>query len=405
MTDLATWIEQHANALIIAASETLSGNELLQAHAVQAVEAFYDALLRSARTFDPTPLYTMLFDWVDARSSPMDEDTASLMPVLAQLKAVTGEQIYRLARPEEAAALYYAADTIFTDALVFLAAIEAEDLLITARDQLKRAARQIERLNQAKADFIAIAAHELKTPLTVIEGYTGMLRSAGEAQHDETLLLVANGIDTGARRLREIVEDLIDVSMIDLKMLELNFQPVFLHQIIDAAERSVQAFVAQRRQRLVIERETIPTEPIVADPERLLQAINKLLVNAIKYTPDEGQIVLTARLLPGFIDLMVADSGVGIDPRRLPHIFDAFSASADVSRHSSGKVKFQGSGPGLGLPIAKGIIEAHGGSIWAESPGYNEHTCPGATFHIMLPLRDEAPQQAETVPLPKDERA
>src|SRR5690606_29905 len=190
MADLATWIEQHANALIIAASETLSGNELLQAHAVQAVEAFYDALLRSARTFDPTPLYTMLFDWVDARSSPMDEDTASLMPVLAQLKAVTGEQIYRLARPEEAAALYYAADTIFTDALVFLAAIEAEDLLITARDQLKRAARQIERLNQAKADFIAIAAHELKTPLTVIEGYTGMLRSAGEAQHDETLLLV-----------------------------------------------------------------------------------------------------------------------------------------------------------------------------------------------------------------------
>lgn len=393
MTDLATWLERNTDALIAASSEALSQNALLQSQVVQAVEAFYDALLRSARAYDPTPLYTVLFDWVNARSSPIDEDTSSLMPALAQLKAITGEQIYRLAQAD-AAALYYAADSIFTDALVFLAAIEAEDLLITARRQLDRAEREIAHINRSKTDFVSIAAHELKTPLTVIEGYSGILRQIGAAEQDDSLGVLADGIDNGARRLREIIEDLVDVSVIDLKLLDLNVQPVFLPQIVDAAERSVRDFIDQRRQQLIIERDAIPTGPLLADPARLLQALNKLLVNAIKYTPDAGQIVLSGRMLPGFFDLIIADTGVGIDAQRLGSIFDAFASSADVSRHSSGKIKFQGGGPGLGLPIARGIIEAHGGSIWAESPGYNERTCPGTTFHVMLPVREEPLEQA-----------
>jgi signal transduction histidine kinase len=84
----------------------------------------------------------------------------------------------------------------------------------------------------------------------------------------------------------------------------------------------------------------------------------------------------------------VQDTGIGMSASHINHIFDAFSSVGDVSLHSSGKVKFKGSGPGLGLPIARGIIEAHGGSIWAQSPGYNEQTCPGSTFHIMIPLRE-----------------
>lgn len=384
-TDLATWIEQNAYELIIAASETLSQNTLLQSHAAEAVAAFYDALLRSARTFDSTPLYAILFDWVAVRSTPTGDESSSLVPVIAQLKATTGEQIFRLSAPEEAAALYYAADTIYTDALVFMASIEAEDMLISAHEQQKRAERQIEQLNKSKSDFIAIAAHELKTPLTVIEGYSGMLRSSG--QGDEMMQMIATGIEGGARRLREIVEDLVDVSMIDLKVLELHTQPVWLHQLAAALERSVQEFVTQRQQSLYIDLDALPREPLHADPERLLQALNKVLANAIKYTPDGGQIAIGAHVLPGFVDIMISDTGVGIDPSRLSTLFNAFSSGSEVALHSSGKVKFKGAGPGLGLTIARGIVEAHGGSIWAESPEYNEQTCPGSTFHMLIPMR------------------
>lgn len=389
MVDLATWIEQNAYELIIAASETLSQNTLLQSHAAEAVAAFYDALLRSARTFDSTPLYAILMDWVAVRSSPTGEELSSLVPVIAQLKATTGEQIFSLAAPAEAAALYYAADTIYTDALVFMASIEAEDMLITAHEQQKKAQRQIERLNKSKSDFIAVAAHELKTPLTVIEGYSGMLRV--NAQGDEMAQMIAAGIEGGTRRLREIVEDLVDVSMIDLKVLELHRQPVWLHQVADALERSFQEFISQRQQNFYIDRDALPREPLHADPERLLQAFGKILANAIKYTPDGGQIVLSARILPGFVDIIVADTGVGIDPSRLSTLFNAFSSGVDVALHSSGKVKFKGAGPGLGLAIARGIIEAHGGSIWAESPEYNEQTCPGSTFHMLIPMQTAAP--------------
>jgi signal transduction histidine kinase len=116
-------------------------------------------------------------------------------------------------------------------------------------------------------------------------------------------------------------------------------------------------------------------------------------MNAVKYTPDGGKIAVRARDLPGFTDITVEDTGIGIDPSNLPHIFDTFSALGDASLHSSGKTKFKGGGPGLGLPIAKGIIEAHGGTIWAESEGYSEQTYPGSTFHIMIPMHTTTPDE------------
>src|SRR5688500_14508407 len=102
MTNFARWIEANAAELTLAATETLSQNELLQSQVAESVEAFYEALLRSASTFDPTPLYKVLFDWVDARSGPIGEENASLVPVLAQLKLATSDQIFRLCSHEVA---------------------------------------------------------------------------------------------------------------------------------------------------------------------------------------------------------------------------------------------------------------------------------------------------------------
>ena len=122
-----------------------------------------------------------------------------------------------------------------------------------------------------------------------------------------------------------------------------------------------------------------------------MQALRNVINNAIKYTPDGGTITINGRKLPGFIEVIISDTGIGISPENQAVIFEKFGQLGRVELHSSGKTKFKGGGPGLGLPIARGILEAHGGSIWVESKGYDEFRCPGSTFHILLPARTESP--------------
>jgi signal transduction histidine kinase len=128
------------------------------------------------------------------------------------------------------------------------------------------------------------------------------------------------------------------------------------------------------------------------------------VVNAIKYTPDGGSISILGRQLEvnpadlprGGVEVVISDTGIGIDPRYQELIFAKFYQTGELSLHSSGKTKFKGGGPGLGLAIAKGIVEAHQGKIWVESPGYDEATCPGSQFHVILPLKQpERPHLSE----------
>jgi signal transduction histidine kinase len=123
-----------------------------------------------------------------------------------------------------------------------------------------------------------------------------------------------------------------------------------------------------------------------------MQAIRNILNNAVKYTPDGGQIVISGRTLPGLIEVTISDNGIGISLEDQAVIFEKFGQLGRLDLHSSGKTKFKGGGPGLGLPIARGILEAHGVSIWVESQGYDEEECPGTTFHVLIPIRTEAPE-------------
>jgi signal transduction histidine kinase len=132
-------------------------------------------------------------------------------------------------------------------------------------------------------------------------------------------------------------------------------------------------------------------EWIYVDPTRIQQALGNIINNAIKYTPDGGTITIDGRTLPGFIEVTITDTGIGVSPENQASIFEKFGQLGRVELHSSGKTKFKGGGPGLGLPIAKGILQAHGGSLWVESPGHDETTCPGSTFHMLIPARTEAP--------------
>jgi signal transduction histidine kinase len=186
---------------------------------------------------------------------------------------------------------------------------------------------------------------------------------------------------------------MLDVSLIDNDMLELNYQPVWLNQLLDIANDEIKDVVAERSIEFTIVEFPGYDEMTFGDPERLYQAIWNILTNAVKYTPDDGSITISGRRLPGFIEMTIKDTGIGIDPVDQEDIFEKFGSLGDVSLHSSGKTKYKGGGPGLGLPITKGIFEAHGGTVWVESEGYDEENCPGSIFHLMLPLRSESPDE------------
>jgi signal transduction histidine kinase len=202
-----------------------------------------------------------------------------------------------------------------------------------------------------------------------------------------------DGIDKGLARLGEMVNDMIDVSMIDNDMLSLRYQPTWISQILATLENEVRPSLNERNQTLEVVSFEGFKEMIIADTERIQQAIRNVLTNAIKYTPNNGKIIIDGRLLSGFLEIKISDTGIGIAPENQMAIFDKFIGFSDAKLHSSSKTNFKGGGPGLGLPIAKGILEAHGGSIWVESEGHDEDRLPGATFHLLLPLRKEPPNE------------
>jgi len=254
-------------------------------------------------------------------------------------------------------------------------------------EELNRAYQALERLDRTKSDFINIAAHELRTPLTVIKGYAQVL-AVGTAP-DSPQKSLAEGIQRGAERLHEIVNSMLDVAKISTEQLALYRQPVRLHHVIENVAAHFREALEERHLTLTIEGvEALPV--VYCDPDMMYKVFYHLVVNAIKYTPDGGRITITGQHLadvePEQVQIVVADTGIGIAKEHQELIFERFYQTGEVSFHSSGKTKFKGGGPGLGLAIAKGAVVAHQGRIWVESEGCNEETCPGSRFYVQIPV-------------------
>ena len=401
MAALAEWLKAHQDKLITSALQTLSSREELQKHAEGPVRWFFDRLIQTIMQNQRGQLEVLLHNWVAMSSVPINGEAVGLLPVLGAFKKAIWEEF--LASPPDGSALELALqlDEVITGAAEHLAKIEAATLF----DMLshERAAQHTKAGSsgeeEIKGGFVSVAAHELKTPLTVIEGYSNMLKmELSDGSHPRASLMV-QGLESGVVRLRELIEDLIDVSLAEMGLLGLDMQPTWLRRVWAIVEFEAKPIAQQRNLTLTVETDTIPGQPTLGDPERLLKAFQKVLANAIKYTPDGGRITVQARKVNAFVDITVADSGIGIASDNLDRIFEKFSAIGDITRHSSGKTKFRGGGAGLGLVIAKRIIEAHSGVIWAESPGFDEITCPGSKFHIMLPLREVKPSADDLSPL------
>lgn len=271
--------------------------------------------------------------------------------------------------------------------------IQVNNELRQAYRDLDKAKSDLERLDQTKSDFISIASHELRTPLTTMIGYTEMLiedRSLPKEAHE-----MLKGISKGTKRLHEIVESMFDLAQIDTRTLHLHLTPVDAGLIIKDVAQKLEKTIRERRQTLSIE---IPPLPLLkADPSLLEKLFQRLLNNAIKFTPDHGKVRVTARAIPpqdgelpnGGVEFVVSDTGVGVDPEARDIIFSKFYQPGELSKHSTSKTRFKGSGTGLGLALSKGIAEAHGGRIWVESEGYDEVNFPGSHFHVTLPTSKE----------------
>jgi len=234
--------------------------------------------------------------------------------------------------------------------------------------------------NRLKDEFLATISHELRTPLGAILTWTRMLRRANV--EPATLERGIDVIERNAKAQAQLVGDLLDMSRIITGKLRLELQPIDLRTVVKTALESL-APVAQAKAIEITSRVPAAAVPVVGDPERLQQILNNLLGNAIKFTPGAGRITLSLERSETTAEIAVSDTGKGISPAFLPHVFDRFRQGDSSTTRSHG-------GLGLGLAIVRKLALLHGGSVRAESPGEGL----GATFTVTLSL---APQAANAV--------
>ncbi|HEX5751576.1 MAG TPA: ATP-binding protein [Archangium sp.] len=265
---------------------------------------------------------------------------------------------------------YDADDVRLCEELAHRAAITVEHarLFELARQERDRA----EEANRAKDEFLATVSHELRTPLTAILGWTSILRTSTLTPEKQTRALET--VERSARAQAQIVDDLLDISRIVAGRMRLDMQPVKLAPVVEAALDAVRPAAAARNVQLEPQLEA-GVGSVQGDAQRLQQVAWNLLTNAIKFTPDGGQVTARLRCVEGHVELQVTDSGKGIDPAFLPHVFERF-------RQGDGSSTRRYGGLGLGLAIVRHLVELHGGTVQAHSEGEGR----GSTFTMRLPL-------------------
>ena len=247
---------------------------------------------------------------------------------------------------------------------------------ISEREKLlesERAARsEAERLSHMKDEFLATLSHELRTPLNAILGWSTLMRQRAVSDRERERGLET--IERNARAQTQIINDLLDMSRIISGKLHLEVMAIHLHEVVQAAIEAVRPSAEARniRLRAMLDSSIGRTR---GDPNRLQQVLWNLLTNAVKFTPPGGRIQVVLERVNSHVEIVIEDSGIGIKPEFLPHVFDRFrQADASTTRRFGGL--------GLGLSIVRNLVELHGGSVRVKSPGENQ----GATFIVALPL-------------------
>lgn len=251
--------------------------------------------------------------------------------------------------------------------------------------ELEKTNRILAQMDRTKMRFIQVAAHELRTPLTIVQGYAQMVKM--KANGSEEFAKYTGAILDGTSRMVEIIDSMLDVSRIDTNQLEVVPEETQVKLLVEKVRKVFQSVFEERSISFTSDLASLPI--ICADQDLLYKVFYHVIGNAIKYTPDGGMVTVTGRIIegtPAEVEIAIQDTGIGIDPQNQQLVFEKFYQTGEVLLHSSGKTKFKGGGPGLGLAVARGIVNAHRGRIWLESPGHNEATNPGTRVFVRLPV-------------------
>jgi signal transduction histidine kinase/ActR/RegA family two-component response regulator len=279
---------------------------------------------------------------------------------------------------------YDRTDLLFAEAVVSQVAVAGDNArLYLAAEAAREAA---EAANSAKDQFLSTLSHELRTPLNAVYGWATMLERGqlGAEQAQRALQIILRNVNAQVR----LIDDLLDLSRVASGKLRLAVQPVDLQRVVEEALDGIRPAATAKNIRLqpVL---ASPGGPVSGDPDRLQQVVWNLLSNAVKFTPKGGRVQIQLQRVSSHVELLVSDTGQGIQPDLLPYVFDRLRQGDSSSTRAHG-------GLGLGLALVRHLVELHGGIVFAESPGEGR----GATFVVKLPIMIASPPEltAERTP-------
>src|SRR3989344_4732640 len=252
--------------------------------------------------------------------------------------------------------------------------VKRKEELQKISDSLAVANERLKELDNAKSEFISIASHQLRTPLTAIKGYVSLILEGSYGKVPAQIQDVLNKVYSVNDRLAHLVEDLLNVSRIEAGRIQYNFQPT---QIEELVAELVDTFLVTSKAKHLELKISLPKHSLpklLVDPNKIKEVTSNLIDNALKYTK-EGSVIVSVIGLEGKLRIEIKDTGIGINPEDKEHLFEKFVRSKETTRMVV-------NGAGLGLYVGKNFIVAHGGKIWAESEGPGK----GSTFIIELPF-------------------
>jgi signal transduction histidine kinase len=258
-------------------------------------------------------------------------------------------------------------------------AIEIEQKRWQVQQHLEEQNRTLSEINKLKTDLFSRTSHELKTPLISIKGFTELLLNLHYKKLDEEIVSILEEIKKGSKRLEDYINSIVESSKLEQGLLKLNYAEENLSFLINFCVNQLKGAAELRKQKVEVDIEEKMITQL--DKERIYEVISNLLINAIKYTPVGGQIILNSTIKDDMFIVSIKDNGIGLTQEEKKQIFRQFGK---IERYGQGwDVGIEGTG--LGLYICKEIVELHGGEIWASSRGRNK----GSTFSFAIPIKNK----------------
>lgn len=242
----------------------------------------------------------------------------------------------------------------------------------------KKAREEIEHLSEVKDQFLLATQHHLRTPLTIMKGYLSVLLAKKQELDLKTKEDYIEKTLNSTNRLIKLVNELLDIAKFQVGKQPLNFQPTNIKNIIEDILKELQGEIQIKKLNVKILPQNEKNWPLIlADSEKLEIVFSNIIDNAVKYTPQQGEITIQTKIINNFFQISIQDTGIGINPEEIPSLFTRYFERGEQAQ------KIYTTGRGIGLFIANNIIKAHNGRIWAESEGIGK----GTKFVIELKMR------------------